>query len=166
MNGMKAEAFNSDYMLVKAETIGFDKDEILCGFYSVRRNEKGQEIPYIKEPTKDELWEINPYTVCRNTGAKDKNGDYIFEYDLILYKDRYQKERYGFVVWDEFYKSWRIHSSFIYGSSMNICDVSNIKVLGNVIFYKCDVEKIEIQDKHINDTKLNDNSYCPSKFRK
>jgi hypothetical protein len=163
---MKAEAFNSDYMLVKAETIGFDKDEILCGFYSVRRNEKGQEIPYIKEPTKDEFWEINPYTVCRNTGAKDKKGTYIFEYDLILYKDRYHKEWYGFVVWDEFYKNWRILSSFIYGSSTNICDVSNIEVVGNVIFYKSDVEKMEIQDEHINDTKLHDNSYCPSKFRR
>jgi hypothetical protein len=166
MNGMKAEVFNSDYMLVKAETIGLDKDEILRGFYSVRRNEKGQEIPYIKEPTKDEFWEINAYTVCRNTGAKDKNGNYIFEYDLILYKDRYQKYRYGFAVWNEFYKSWRIHSSFIYGSSMSICDVSNIEVVGNVLFYKCDIEKIEDQDQHINDVKQNDNSYCPSKFRK
>lgn len=52
--------------------------------------------------------EVNPDTICQCTGLKDKNGNLIWENDIIAYWDSYSTESglaeadcIGKVVWDD-----------------------------------------------------------------
>lgn len=41
--------------------------------------------------------EIDPSTICRNTGAHDKNGKIVFEYDIVADGGGYTAE----IIWDD-----------------------------------------------------------------
>lgn len=79
---MSVKPFDSKIMLVKAMLNGYAKEgeqeAIVMGFINCVNG-----ILYISEPGTDKHYEINPYSVSRNSCIKDSAGNYIFEYDLL-----------------------------------------------------------------------------------
>ena len=73
---------------------------------------------------------------------------------------------YGFIVWDEFYKSWKIRRRT---DRTAYCDFQDwtVESVGNIILNDEDAEVIYQQEKE-EDAKETfiDNSYCPSKFKR
>lgn len=109
---------------------------------------------------------INPYTICRNSCITDKNGIYIYEYDLLKLTHSLKSTCYGFLFWDDFYKSWKIRRRTDRTAYNNITDWT-IEVIGNVILNDADAEIIYNQEKEEdNKETFIDRSYCPSKFKK
>ena len=109
---------------------------------------------------------INPYTICRNSCITDKNGMYVYEYDLLKLTHGMKSSCFGFLVWDEFYKAWKIRRRTDRTAYYNVYEWT-IEVVGNVILNEADAEIIYNQERE-EDSKETfiDNSYCPSKFKK
>lgn len=108
---------------------------------------------------------VDPYTICRNSCIIDKNGVYVYEYDLLKLTHGMKRACYGFLVWDEFYKSWKIRRRTDRTAYNNLDDWT-IEAVGNIVLNDADLQIIINQEKE-EDAKETfiDNSYCPSKFR-
>lgn len=159
MNGNTSEQYNSDLSLVKALDL---EDNVLEGFYI----KSGSGKSFLSPQKMTGFVEINPYAICRNSGIKDKNGNYVFEYDLLKLTSGFKNTRYGFLVWDEFYCSWKIRSRTDRTSYSNIEDWT-IETVGNIILHDSDAEIIYKQEREDdNSQSFIDRSYCPSKFKK
>ena len=109
---------------------------------------------------------VNPYTICRNSCITDKNGFYVYEYDLLKLTHGLKSSCYGFLVWDEFYNSWKIRRRTD-STAYNNLDEWTIEVVGNIVLSDADAEIIYKQERE-EDAKQSfiDASYCPSKFRR
>lgn len=109
---------------------------------------------------------VNPYTICRNSCIKDNKGRYVYEYDLLKLTHGMKSSCYGFLVWDEFYKSWKIRRRTD-RTAYNNLEEWTIEVVGNIVLSDDDLAVILSQEKE-EDAKeaFVDNSYCPSKFRR
>lgn len=89
---------------------------------------------------------VNPYTICRNSCITDKNGRYIYEYDLLKLKRSGFADCYGYLVWEEFYKAWKIRKFTEYGGASDVGSYT-VEVVGNVILNDADAEIIYKQDE-------------------
>lgn len=159
MNGNTSKVYNSSLSLVKALNM---QDKEVCGYYIVYEKKSLVKIPEVSW----EAVQINPYTVCRNSGIKDKNGKFVFEYDLLKLTHGMKSSCYGFLVWDEFYKSWKIRRRTDRTAYNNV-DEWTIEVVGNIVLNDADAEVIFKQEKaEDSEESFIDNSYCPSKFRR
>lgn len=81
--------------LFKAKRLGWrefpEKEQWITGYYVLGFNEYEQPVHLIFEPTSmffshgetDGWIEIDPSTICRCTGLNDKNGNLIWENDII-----------------------------------------------------------------------------------
>ena len=160
MNGNTSKPFNSTLLLVMA--LDVEHEKVVTGYYKANYKhfvfDIFADIPH-------EI-EVNPYTVCRNSGITDKNNKFIFEYDLLKLTHGLKATCYGFLVWDEFYKSWKIRCRTDRTSYQDI-DKWTVEVIGNIVLNDADAEIIYQQEKE-DDAKETfiDNSYCPSNFRK
>lgn len=98
-------------------------------FKSVNGNEKMHHIT-----TEDgKAIRIDPTTLCQFTGLKDKNGNKIWENDLVGYHSKYQeKYYYGQVKYGEFNCSCCDGVYGWYFDSEDIREYKNYEVLGNV----------------------------------
>lgn len=164
MNEMNSEVFNYDLQIVKALTIGFEKETIVTGYYCCNHNpkDKREYIPYIKPKDEDRFYEINPYTVCRNSGIKDENGNYAFEYDLLKIRLNSSEEGHGFIIWSEFYKKWIIKRSTEFSGYLDV-DKCKFVIVGNIILDDDDAEIMYKQDESEKDRKVYiDTSDCRS----
>lgn len=161
MNGNIAIPYNSTLSLVCA--LEADTNKVVMGFYFI--NDKGKFIYDFAQETTTPI-EVNSYTICRNSGIKDKNSKFVFEYDLLKLTHGMKSTRYGFLVWDEFYKSWKIRCRTDRTAYQNLEDWT-IEAVGNIVLYDQDAEILYNQEKaEDGEGGFIDNSYCPSKFRK
>ena len=109
---------------------------------------------------------VNPYTICRNSCITDKNGTYVYEYDLLKLTHGLKASCYGFLVWDELYRAWKIRRRTDRTANSSIEDWT-IEVVGNIILSDADAEIIYNQEREEDKKEpFIDNSYCPSKFKR
>lgn len=103
-----------DRYLFKAKRLDWrefpEKEQWITGYYVLGFNEYEQPVHLIFEPTSmffshgetDGWTEVDPSTICRCTGLKDKNGTLIWENDIAkdekgsLYKAFWQNNYYQF----------------------------------------------------------------------
>lgn len=88
-----------DRYLFKAKRLNWrefpEKEQWIIGYYVLGFNEYEQPVHLIFEPTSifsshgktDDWTEVDPSTICQCTGSKDKNGNLIWENDIIECKD-------------------------------------------------------------------------------
>lgn len=131
-----------DRYLFKAKRI--DNGEWVTGQYVKGLDMYGKEVHLIFEPTtifysssETDGWsEIDPSTICQCTGLKDKNGNLIWENDIVTYWDTYSTESglaesdcNGQVVWDDETISFQV-TNRLSAESYEVLDECSI--IGNI----------------------------------
>lgn len=108
----------------------------------------GQSIPYILCSDKAEyycfedftegngIFEVRPDTICQCTCLKDKDGNLIWENDIVVFLDTYSTENghaemdcIGKVVWDDETISFQV-TNRLYAESYEVLD--ECSVIGNI----------------------------------
>ena len=111
-----------------------------CGKYTIFQFETDS-ADYI-------AYEVDPLTICQCTGLKDKNGNLIWENDIVAYWDSYSTENglaeadcIGKVVWDDETISFQV-TNRLSAESYEVLD-DECSVLGNVFD---NPELVEVQE--------------------
>jgi hypothetical protein len=145
--------FDKELYMCKALTMN---DEVLQGFY-VKGYILGKDIQHSiitipQEKVIDgdvcvarRIEEINPYTLCRNTGIK-KNGIYLYENDLVEYSTAFDKGS-AIIEFDEMRCRYMLRFNLDYSSRGDI-DRYNIKVVGNVTLNDDDMKRFAEYSKN------------------
>ncbi len=131
-----------DRYLFKAKRV--DNGEWVTGQYVKGLDMYDKEVHLIFEPTtifyssgETDGWsEIDPSTICQCTGLKDKNGNLIWENDIVTYCDTYSTESglaesdcNGQVVWDDETISFQV-TNRLSAESYEVLDECSI--IGNI----------------------------------
>lgn len=114
--------------------------------------------------------EINPYTLCRNTGIKAEDC-YLYENDIVSYlAPLSDKIQYGFIDFDDHYKCYIVRTGIECRATRLLRDCVKIKSTGrNIALSDEDFKWFSQWEKEQweeTKSKVIDNSYCPSKFRR
>lgn len=125
-----------EIMKIKAMTF---YNEIVTGYYYRSHFED-----FVK--TDDGDRKISPYDICRNTGIKDKDGNYVYEYDLIEYKEL-GDEKCGYAVWSETKQRYVIRDYIKIGGGEKDFDEYLFKVAGNILLSNDDYERVIANQK-------------------
>jgi hypothetical protein len=150
---------NEKEFFVKAITNASGK--IICGVLDV--------ISYdyvVRDEKTHKNHSVSALSICKNSGIKDWNGVYVYEYDLLRLEKNNVNIGYGYLVWNDFYGRWLIRRYAAYSGTLEPQAVKYL-VCGNVLLNSDDAQKIYAQDDE--EEKRNvviDNSYCPSRFKK
>jgi len=138
-----------DPELYKCKAISLSDDEtVLNGYYSYHSSGSYRDHSILVDELDAEIgrvyanmYEINPYTICRNTGIKLKD-EYLYEFDLVQYKNGLSSVSLGYIDWDDFKKSYVIRTSLNYSSCVEIRNY-DLEVVGNVILNKDDCNRMQ-----------------------
>ncbi|MBR4295732.1 MAG: hypothetical protein IKT56_02700 [Clostridia bacterium] len=157
--------FDTELYKVKAVFWQDETEPTVAGYYYQDKN--GREF-IIGDDFKH--YEINPYTLCRNTGIKIAD-TYLYEYDIVSYFEPMRdKKQYGFIDFDEFYKCFIVRTGIECRATRLLRDCSKIEFTNrNIVLNEVDFswfaerEKSEFEKSK---SYVIDNSYCPSKFRR
>lgn len=144
--------FDKELYMCKALTLL--NDELVKGFYT---NYEKRHIILNGSVGRN----INPYTLCRNTGIK-KNGTYLYENDLVEYSTAFDKGL-AIIEFDEMRCRYMLRFNLDYSSRGDI-DRYNITVVGNVTLNDDDMKRFAEYSKNQNFTK-NVEPECRSKAR-
>lgn len=158
--------FDAELYMVKGIFVQDDTAPIIKGYYC--QDEHGRHLIFDDD---FKGYETNPYTLCRNTGIKTKDGGYLYENDVVKYNIPLSNHiEYGFVDFDEFYQHYVVRTGIEQRGTRRFKDCSNIKRTGkNIVLCDNDFDWFrDYETKEYEKSKGNviDNSYCPSKFRR
>ena len=82
-------------------------------------------------PPFDGLWfDVDPETVGQYTGCFDRNGEKIFEGDIVAGGDYNIEDGYGEVRWDD--AAWEITNLYLSGSFHDNYHSREFEVIGNI----------------------------------
>lgn len=138
-----------DHELYKCKAISLADDEtVLHGYYSYHSSGSHNDHSILVDEFDEEIgrvyanmYEINPYTLCRNTGIKTKDG-YLYEYDLIQYSNGLSGESLGYIAFDDYKKSYVIRTSLNYSTHVEISKY-NVTAIGNIVLNDEDCKKMK-----------------------
>ena len=126
-----------DEELYKIKAIsGLDEKTIVRGYYCRNKDD----WCLITEDA-EEYVEILDGTVCRNTGAKDKDGTYIYENDLCD-TSCFTGNGMGIIVFSETSERYMIQSNINFGGKRELNSTA-IKVIGNIVLCDEDMKKFQ-----------------------
>lgn len=74
-------------------------------------------------------YRVNPSTICRCTGLKDKNGNLIWENDIVWDSD---ERAFYEIIWNQEDMCWNVEDADGHKSEFEECYVSTIEVNGNI----------------------------------
>lgn len=131
--------FDSTLYLSKA--LDLDHDRVVVGYY--KANYKHFIFDVFADVPHDV--EINPYTMCRNTGIK-KNGTHLYEFDLVEYSTAFDKGL-AIIEFDEMRCRYMLRFNLEYSSKGDI-DKYNIKVIGNIALNDGDMKRFSDYSKN------------------
>ncbi len=157
--------FNSELYKVKGVWLQDETEPIITGYYY---QDKHSREFIIGEDFKH--YEINPYTLCRNTGIKIGDS-YLYENDIVSYFEPMRnKKQYGFIDFDDFYKCYIVRTGIETRATRLLKDCAKIEHTGrNIVLEECDFKwfaEWENQEWEKSKSYVIDNSYCPSEFKK
>lgn len=130
-----------DSCLYSMKALDVDYDRVVIGYY--KANYKHFMFDIFADIPHDV--EINPYTLCRNTGIK-KNGKYLYENDLVEYSTAFDKGL-AIIEFDEMRCRYMLRFNLDYSSRGDI-DRYNIKVVGNVTLSDEDMKRFAEYSKN------------------
>lgn len=154
---------NKEELFVKAIAMDANESVIVHGCCEVTSYDD-----YVVRDEETRLCRIvNPITICKNSGVRDHNGKFVYEYDLLkLTKHDGSDSGYGFFMWNDFYGHWCIRRFATYSSCILLKDIRFV-VCGNILLCSKDYNIILEQDTEEDKRNITiDNSYCPSRFKK
>jgi hypothetical protein len=160
--------FNTDLYTVKGVFTPIETDTYVIGFYY--QNEEGKH--FIIEEESFERYEVNPYTLCRNTGLEIKNSSYIpYEYDVVQYNEPMRSNvLFGYLEFNQLTKGYVLVTNSETNQYRTLDKCCNLLYTGrNVLVSDEDMKWfVEYSKREYEKTKSHtiDNSYCPSKFRR
>lgn len=157
--------FNADLYKVKGVFMQDETEPIITGFYYQDKHGRGF---IIADDFKH--YEINPYTLCRNTGIKIGD-NYLYEYDIVSYFEPMRdKKQYGFIDFDDYYKCYIVRVGIEHRATRLLRDCAKIEYVNrNIVLNEVDFnwfaewEKAEYEKSK---SSVIDNSYCSSRFKK
>ena len=121
--------------LYKVKAICNDDDKtIIAGYYC--KNKHGS---HLITDNAESYTKVNPYTICRSTGAKDKDGTYIYENDLCD-TSCFTGNGMGIIVFSETSRRYMIQSNINWGGKRELNSTA-IKVIGNIVLCDEDMKK-------------------------
>ena len=160
--------FNTDLYTVKGVFLPSETDTYVIGFYY--QNKEGKH--FIIEEESFERYEVNPFTLCRNTGLEIKNCSYVpYEYDVFSYNEPMRNGAFfGYLEFNQSIKSYVLVTNSETNQYRTLDKCCNLSYTGrNVLVSDEDMKWfVEYSKREYEKSKSHtiDNSYCPSKFKK
>ena len=157
-----------DNEIYKVKGLWAQDDEIVIkGFYC--EDEHGR--MFIVDEEEFKYYEVNPYTLCKNSLLKSKDGEFLYEYDVVACQSPFNdKVEYAYIEFNEIYQCYVLVAGIEQRSVREIKKATHIKRTGkNIILSDDDYEwfkKYELEEYEKSKGKAIDNSYCPSRFKK